>query len=97
MTLPTYRPFPTYEPFSEKAWTLEWPISWKPTVLTRHTSYVQGAKYGVSSKRVDTLAMPKQHAPGFVPDRPINTIVSKNAKRASMTERLELLAKAKDQ
>ena len=40
--------------------------------------------------------MPKQHAPGFVPDRPINTIVSKNAKQASMTERLELLAKAKD-
>jgi len=56
----------------------------------------QRAKYGVSSTRVDILAMPKQHAPGFVPDRPINTIVSKNAKRASMTERLELLAKAKD-
>ena len=76
---------------------------WKVSQVQLHSSRYtireykfQRAKYGVSSTRVDILAMPKQHAPGFVPDRPINTIVSKNAKRASMTERIELLAKAKD-
>ena len=45
---------------------------------------------------MEILALPKQYAPGFVPDRPINTIVSKNAKQAAVTERLEQLAKAKD-